>query len=136
MTAQGGFGLSAQIDVSGSPTAWAQVEEIDFPGFKKYLKESTTHDATSGYYTVTATGKRRVMPFRAVLAWDTSVSTHAAVLTAFNADTDVTVSVADPDGDETIAFECQIEEVNRMAGQEDILKCDVLIHPTGAATIT
>lgn len=136
MTAQGGFGLTAKIDVSGTPTAWTQIEEIEFPGFKKFIAESTTHDATSGYYTATSTGKRRLMPFRVVLAWDTSVSTHAAVITAFNAETDVTVSVDDPDGDETITFECQIEEVNRIATQEDILKCNVLIHPTGPASIT
>lgn len=134
---QGGFGLSLQIDVTGAPTAWAKVRDADFPSFKKFVTEATTHDSTGGYYEAASTGKRRVQPFRVKLAWDTSQATHAAVLTAFNADTTVTVSIADPDGDETIAFEAQIEEVNRMGnGQEGLYEADVLVHPTGQATIT
>ena len=133
---QGGFGLVCQIDVSGTPTAFAKILDVEFPVFKKFIAESTTHDSTGGYYEAEPSGKRRVMPLTATLAWDSSQSTHAAVLTAFNADTAVTFSIADPDGDETIAFECHIEEVRRLGQQEDIFKAEVLIHPTGQATIT
>jgi hypothetical protein len=134
---QGAFGVACQIDVSGTPTTFAKIMEVNWPVFKKFIAEATTHDSTGGYYEAVDSGKFRVMPFPLILAWDTSQSTHAAVLTAFNGSTAVTFSVADPDGDETIAFECFVEEVERqISGQEGIYQARVLIHPTGQATIT
>lgn len=134
---QGSFGVACQIDVVGSPTTLAKIREVNWPVFKKFIAEATTHDSTGGFYEAVDSGKKRVMPFPTVLAWDTSQSTHAAILTAFNAATLVTFSVADPDGDETIAFECFVEEVERMvSGQEGIYEARVLIHPSGQPTIT
>lgn len=135
-TAQGGMGLAIQMDVGGTLAALAQVLEVDFPVFKAFLAEATGHDSPSGYYEAGHTGKRRLMPIRAVMAWDQGLTSHAGVITAFNADVPLTFSLADPDGDETIAFEAFIEELARMAAQEDILKAEILIHPTGVATIT
>lgn len=135
MAAQGGFGLTAQIDVSASLTTIVGVEDVDFPKFRKFIAEATHHGSTSGYYEAVDTGKRRVEPFRMTLFWDTSVNTHAATVTAFNGTTAVTFSIADPDGDETISFECFIEEIERMSRQEEAYKAAVLIHPTGAPTI-
>lgn len=134
-TPQGGFGVVLKIDVSGL-TAVADVLDVDFPKFVKYVAETTGHDATSGYYTAVASGKRRLEPFQAIIAWDTSDSTHAAIVTAFDADTAVDMSIEDPDGDEVIAFAAIIEEVERMGQQEDAFKATVLIHPTGNPTIT
>lgn len=133
---QGGFGVTAQIDVSGSPTTWVKIKDIDFPNFKKFLAESTTHDSTQGYKEMVATGKRELQGFRVTLEWDTAQATHAAVVTAFNADTPVTISVADPDGDETIAFEAHIEEIQRISRQESDYTAEVLVTPTGPPTIT
>lgn len=134
---QGGFGIACQIDVSGTPTTLAKILDAEWPVFKSFIAEATTEDSTGGYYEAVVSEKRRVMPFAVILAWDTSQSTHAAVLTAFNGATSVTFSIADPDGDETIAFECFVEEVERQrSSQEGIYQARVLIHPTGQATIT
>lgn len=136
MTAQGGFGLTLKIDVSSSLTAIVQVLTSDFPEFLKFIAESTGHDAPSGYYQSTATGKRRLNPFTVTIAWDTSVTTHATIVTAFDSDEAVDMSIADPDSDETIAFSAHIETVGRISEQQDIYKADVLIHPSGPPTIT
>lgn len=137
MAVQGGYGVSCQIDVSGTPTALVGVLEVNWPEFRAFIAEATAHDSASGYYEAVHSGKRRVMPFTWKLGWDTSDATHAAVLTAFNADTAVTFSIADPDGDETIAFEAFVESVQRMiTGQDGRYEADVTVHPTGVATIT
>lgn len=136
MTVQGGFGLDLQIDTGSGLTAVVKVLECDFPKFKKYLAESTAHDSTDGYYEASSTGKRRIEPFTATLGWDTGEATHAYVVTAFDSDDAVDMSIADPDGDETIAFAAHIEEIERVSEQEDIVKAKVLIHPTGEPTIT
>ena len=134
---QGAFGVACQIDVSGTPTTLAKIREVSWPVFKKFIAEATTHDSTGGYYEAIDSEKKRIMPFPLVLAWDTSQSTHAAILTAFNTATLVTFKVSDPDGDESIAFECFIEEVERqISGQEGMYAARVLIHPSGQATIT
>lgn len=136
MAAQGGFGLVLKIDVSASLTAIAGVKDVDFPKFKKFLAESTGHDATSGYYTAVASGKRRLEPIRATLYWDTSVNTHAEIVTMFASDDPTDMSIADPDGDETIAFSAHIEAIGRISKQEDAYEAVVDIHPTGPATIS
>lgn len=133
---QGGFGLTVQIDVSATLTTMAGIEDVDFPKLRNFIAETTTHSSTNGYYEAVATGKKRVEPFRMVLFWDTGDTTHAAIVTAFDAGTPTSFTIADPDGDETIAFECIIEEMERMSRQEEAFKCNVLIHPTGAATIS
>lgn len=135
MTAQGGYGLTAQIDVSASLAALVGVEDLDFPKFKKFLAEATHHGSAGGYYEAVDTGKKRAEPFRVTLFWDTSEASHAAVVAAFGSPDPVTFSVADPDGDETISFECHIEEIDRMSRQEEAYKAAVLIHPTGQPTI-
>lgn len=135
VTPQGGMGLLLKIN-TGSLVTIPSVLDADFPKFKKFIAESTGHDATSGYYTSTTTGKRRIEPFSAILAWDIGDATQAAIRTNFNADTSVQMSIADPDGDETITFQAHVEELERMSDQEDVYKCRVLIHPTGAPTIT
>ncbi len=136
MTTQGGYGVVLKIMVTTTLTAVAHLIDVDFPKFKKYLAESTGHDSTLGYYTATATGKRRLEPFPAVLEWDSAAPTHAAMQTAFDSDAAVSMSIQDPNGDEVIAFSAHIEEVERVGKQEETYKANVLIHPTGAPTIT
>lgn len=134
-TPQGGFGLACKIDVSGT-LATIAVLEAEFPEFTKFLAESTAHNSAGGYREMTASGKRALEPFSWTLGWDTSDTSHAAVVTAFDSDASVTFSIADPDGDEVIQFEAHVERIGRISAQEDILKAKVKISPTGAPTIT
>lgn len=136
MAAQGGFGVQLKIMVSTTLTAVANVIDVDFPKFKKFLAESTAHDSTSGYQTWVATGKRALESFTCTLLWEDSVTTHAAMVTAFSADTAVSMSIQDPDGNEIIAFSAHISGMERMSKQEEAFTCEVEIQPTGAPTIT
>lgn len=132
---QGGFGALLKIN-TGSLTTIAGVMETDFPEFEKLVAESTGHDATSGYATWVATGKRQLNEFTATLAWDDTQATHAAIVTAFAADTVVGMSIQDPDGQEIIAFSAHVVKVNRISAQDDILKAEITFQPTGAPSIT
>lgn len=133
---QGGFGVILSIDVGTVLTAVTKIVDVGFPEFEKILAESTGHDSTDGYYEAVATGKRKLNEFTCTLTWDTNEATHAAVVTAFDADAAVSFSIQDPIGDETIAFEGHIRTVGRISEQEDVYKAEVAIQPTGAPTIT
>lgn len=136
MAQQGGFGVQLKIMVSTTLTAIANLLDVDYPRLMKYIAESTAHDSTDGYYEAIATGKRRVEPFTARIAWDDSETTHTAIITAFDADTAVSMSIADPDSSETLSFSAHIEAIGRIAKQEGIYEAEVAIHPTGKATLT
>lgn len=136
MAAQGSFGIAVQIDVASTPTALASVLDLPEVSLMKYIAESTAHDSADGFYEATDTGKRRIDPITVTLAWDTSEATHGAIVTAFNSESPVTFTVADPDGDETISMEVHIERISRIFAQEDIYKATVTLHPTGAPTIS
>lgn len=132
MAAQGGYGLT--LTMNG--TTVVSVEDADFPSFMKYIHESTAHDSAGGYYEAVATGKRRIEGMNVRLAWDDTQATHAAVLTGFDSDSSQQFTIADPDGDETIAFNAHVERVSRISRQEEHFYADVTLHPTGTATIT
>lgn len=133
---QGGFGVDLKIDVGTVLTAMTKILDVPFPEFEKILAEVTGHDSPGGYAEWIATGKRKLNEITVTLAWDTAESTHAAVVTAFDSDAAVSFSVADPDGDETIAFEGHIRTIGRISQQEDAYKAEVAIQPTGEPTIT
>jgi len=133
---QGGFGVVVSIDVGTVLTAIAKIVDMDYPALIKVLAESTAHDSTAGYAEHVATGKRTVDAFNCTLTWDTSESTHAAIVTAFDSDAAVSFSIADPDGDETLAFEGHLARMVRESKQEDVYKCEVEIQPTGQVSIT
>lgn len=135
-TMQGGFGVVAQIEVTATLTTVVNLLDIDFPKFKKFIAEATGHDSAGGYYEAIATGKRRVETFKVTLGWDVSNATHAELLAAFADEAPRNWTIADPDGDETIAIAVHVEEIQRMSKQEDGYKAEVLLHPTGAPTIT
>lgn len=132
---QGGFGVVVKIN-TGTLTAVANLIDVDYPKFKKYIAEMTGHDSAGGYYEAVATGKRRLEAFPMTLGWDIVETTHAAIITAFDSDAPVGFSIEDPDGDEVIAFDAHIEEIMRISKQEDGMKAEILVHPTGAPTIT
>lgn len=137
MTAQGGFGLTAQIDVSCVLTAIVDVlEGSELPKFKKFIADMTPHSSTNGWTVRVATGKRSLESFKLVLGWDSDAATHAAVQAAFDSDSPVDMTVASPGSDETIAFSAHIEEIARMTPQEDGYTAEVMVTPTGAPTIT
>lgn len=137
MTAQGGFGLTAKIDISSTLTAIVDVlEGSEIPKMKKVIAEMTPHNATGGYAVRVATGKRSLESFKLVLGWDAAEATHAAMQTAFDSNDSVDFSVASPGDNEDLAFACHIEEIARVPGQEDGYKSEVMVTPTGAPTIT
>lgn len=129
---QGGFGVPMTID----GTALVQILDVDFPAFSKVIAEATGHDSAGGYYEAVASGKRRIEPLTLTLAWDAQAATHGQVLGAFNADTPSQFTISDPDGDESIEFLAHVERLGRMSQQEDIVKAEVALHPTGTATIS
>ena len=133
MPVQGGFGVVLKV----GGTAVAEVEDVDFPKFKKFIAEATAHDSPSGYYEAVATGKRRIEPIAAKLIWDKSNASHGTdIIGAFNNDSPLIWSIADPGSAETIEFSAHLEEIQRVSKQEGKMEADVLIHPTGTATIT
>ncbi len=136
MTAIGGMGLLVKIDISATLTTIASMIEGEIPEFEKFLAEATPHNATSGYAQFVATGKFKMNEFKVTLAWDKDDSTHAAIRTAFNSTSAVSMSVVSPGSDETIAFSAFINKLGRVAEQEDYYKCEVTITPTGAPTIS
>ena len=131
-TAQGGFGVTLLLN----GTAVVQVEDIDELVFSKIIAEATGHDSDGGYYESVATGKRRIEAFSCTMLWDKTAATHAAVISAFDADVVQTFTWSDPDGDETVEFKAHVESIGRVSAQEDAYKANVLIHPSGTATIT
>jgi predicted amino acid dehydrogenase len=135
MAAQGGFGLQLKIN-TGSLTAIVGVLEADFPEQERLVAESTGHDATSGYATWVSTGKRQLNEFTATLAWDDAQATHTAIVTNFNAEASVNMSIQDPDGAEIIAFAAFVTKIGRVSEQDGVYQAEVTFQPTGAPTIT
>ena len=128
--------MKCKITVGTTLTAIANVLDCEFPKFIKVVKEFTAHDADTGWAQFNATGKRKLDKFKLTLGWDSESATHAALVTAFNADTTVNISIEDPDGVEVIAFAAHIESMDRVSEQEDGLKCTIEVQPTGKPTIT
>jgi len=138
MAEQGAFGVVLKIMISTTLTAVVNLLDVDFPTQKKELADMTAHPAAAvtGYRTYIDSGVRELTPFTAVLGWDSGDSTHAAVLTAFDATTALSMSIEDPAGDEIIAFSAFIEEIGRLAKVPGGYKANVTIRPTGAPQIT
>lgn len=138
MAEQGGFGVVLKIMISTTLTAVTNLLDVDFPGQEKELADMTAHpsSAATGYRTWVDSGVRSLTEFTAVLGWDDLEATHAAVLTAFDATTALSMSMEDPGGQEIIAFSGFIRAVGREAKIGAGYKCNVAIQPTGAPTIT
>lgn len=137
MTTQGGFGLTAEIEISSVLTLIVDVlEGSELPKFKKFLADATPHSATGGYAVRVATGKRSLESFKLVLGWDKDEVTHAAMKTVFDSNSPVNMRISSPANDERIAFAAHIEEIARGAAQEDKYTAEVTVTPTGAPTIT
>ncbi len=136
MAEQGGFGLVCKITVGTSLTVIAHIVDGEFPKFNKFLAENTGHDADTGWGTFIATGKRIMEAFKLTLGWDSAASTHAAIVTAFDSDNPVNMSIEDPGGVEVISFSAHIKSIGRIAKQENGYQCEVEIQPTGKPTIT
>jgi len=132
----GGFGVIVKIDIASTLTAITYLLEGEIPKQKKFIAEATPQNATGGYAVRVASGKRSLESFKVTLGWDSDEATHAAVLTAFDSDAPVNMSVISPGTDETVAFSAFIEEVARIPDPEGAYKAEVMITPTGAPTIS
>jgi hypothetical protein len=135
MATQGGFGLVIKIYTS-SLTAIVDVLDGEIPRFKRYLAEFTAHDSPSGYDEYISTGRRGLDKFKLTLGWDSTATTHAAIVTAFGSNTAVAMSAQDAAGEEVIAFSAFVEEIGRISKQKEGYVAEVVIQPTGAPTIT
>lgn len=135
---QGGTGVKLKVTISTTLTAVANLLDVDFPGQEKDLADMTAHPTTgvTVYEAMVDSGLRRLTEFTAVLGWDVDETTHAALLTAFDATTALAMSIEDPAGDEVIAFSGFVRSVGRVSKMKDGYKCNVVIKPTGAPTIT
>ena len=136
MAKQGGFGLQIKIDVSGAMTAVANVLESDFPEQERIVADATAHDSAGGYAEYVSTGLRQLNEFKLTLAWDDAETTHQAILSAYNSETPVDMSVADPNGNETIAFSAFITKIGRISEKKGVYQAEVTVQPTGAPTIS
>lgn len=132
----GGFGLQVKIQSGTNLVAITYMIAGELPKFKKFIAEATPQSATGGWAKRVATGKRSLESFKVTLGWDSDETTHAALVTAFDSDSSVNMSVVSPGSDETIAFAAHIEELGRIAEDEDYFKCEVMITPTGKPTVT
>jgi hypothetical protein len=134
----GTHGVKVKITVGTVLTAVTNLLSATFPEQLKYLAEMAAHPTTgaTGYTEFVDTGLREMGEFEVELGWDTSQTTHAAMLTAFAATAPVNMSIEDPTGDEVIAFSAHIRSVGRLAANKDGYKARVRIRPTGAPTIT
>jgi len=136
MAKQGGFGLQIKIDVSGTMTAVAHVLDSDLPEQERIIADATGHDSANGHAEYLSTGLRQINEFKMTLAWDATESTHQAILAAYNSDSAVGMSVADPAGTETIAFNAFITKIGRVSEKKGVYKAEVTVQPTGAPTIS
>ena len=132
---QGGMGVVLKITVTAALTVVANLLDVEFPKFKKFIDEATGHDSAGGWYEAVATGKFKLEGFKATLGWDAAEATHAAIVAAFNSLDPLEATIEDPAGGEVITFNTFIEEIQRLAAQESRYSAEVVFHPTGAPTI-
>ena len=136
MTIQGAFGTEVKIDISTTLTVIAKVEAAAWPNQTAMIAEVTTHDSAQGYYEAIATGKKRLEGFTLGLIFDAAEATHAEILLALGDGEKKPFEVSDPQAQETILFDAFIESVERVSDQDQALKANVTIHPSGAPTIS
>jgi len=125
-----------QADTTTPLEAIVNVKDAEFPRFKRFLAESTSHGSTGGYAEYVDSGSRELQKFKLTLGWDADAATHAALVTALTNETALAFSIQDPDGDEVISFSAFVEEIGRMGEKKGQFEAEVVIQPTGAPTIT
>lgn len=135
MAKSGGYGVTVKIEISSVLTAIADVADVEFPEFEKYLADSTSHGSTGGYVEYISSGVRECKEFKMTLTWDKTANTHAALVTGFNSDSTVNMSIMDPKGQETISFAAHIRKLGRVAKIKAKYECTVTIQPSGQPTI-
>ena len=135
MAGQGGFGVELKIMVGTVLTVVANMMDVDYPEMVKILSESTGHDSAAGYKEHIATGKYEATEFTCTLTWDSADSTHAAIVTAFDAAAAVSMSIEDPASVEVISGSGHIRAISRIGRQEEHFQAEVAIQPTGQWSI-
>ncbi len=135
MAGQGSFGHDLKIMVATTLTTIANVVDMSWPALEKILAESTGHDSTAGYAEHIATGKYTVGEFSITVIWDSADATHTAIVTAFDAEAAVSMSIEDPDSVEVISGSAHVKGMTRQADQEDAYKAEIVFQPTGQWSI-
>ncbi len=135
MAKQGGFGVTVKIEITSVLTAIANVVDAEFPEFEKFLADDTSHGSTGGYMEYISSGVRECKEFKLTLNWDKSSSTHAALVTGFNSDATVNMSIQDSKSQEVISFAAHIRKLGRVAKIKGAFQCVVTIQPSGQPTI-
>lgn len=135
MATQGGHGLDVKIN-TGSLVTIVNLMDCAFPEQEKYLAEATFHDSTSAYLEYISTGLRNLTEFEMTVAWDDTETTHAQLVTSFDANTAIGMSIEDPLGQEVIAFDAHILKLGRVSQSRELYQCKISVQPTGGPTIT
>ncbi len=113
----------------GSPLAEiASVEDIDLPRMKNIISKFTQHDET--FQQSVATGLKEIDDIKLTLAWDVSLPTHIALVTAFDAQSTENMQFTAPDG-ESMSGQGIIAEMGRVAKSRDHYNCEVVISTKG-----
>lgn len=114
----------------GSPLAEiASVEDIDLPRLKNVISKYTQHDETMQMSV--ATGLVEIDDIKLTLAWDISLPTHLALVTAFDAKSIENMQFTAPDG-ESMAGQGIIAEMGRVSKSREHYMCEVVVSTVGA----
>ncbi len=124
-----GHGVTFEM---GNPLAEiASVEDIDLPRLKNIISKFTQHDKT--YQQSVATGLVEIDDIKMTLAWDVSLPTHLALVTAFDAQATENMQFTAPDG-ESMSGQGIIAEMGRVSKSRDHYMCEIVISTDGAWT--
>lgn len=127
---QGGYGATLRL----GEDLVAKIQDYEFPEFEKLVADVTTHDSPDGYAEYIATGKRQLNEFTVTLLWDAAI--HEDIQAAFDSDEAVNFIASDPDGNEAISFSGHVTKIGRVAEQDDGLKAEITIQPSGPPTFS
>lgn len=136
MAKQGGYGVVVKITVASTLTAIAAIKKFKFPENEKKMADATTHDSDGGWAEWLATGRFEQKEASITLVWDKSLPTHAALVTAFNSTSPVSVSFQDHAGTEITTINAHITKMSRTSEQDGLYECEVGILPTGKPVVT
>ena len=132
---QGGFGVLWKITVSSTLTTVVNLEDIEFPEMGNELAEVTNHGSAGGAPEFLATGLKTGAEIKAVLIWDSAQATHAELVTLEGSGASNAMTLADPDGDETVSFSGIVKKIKRITPMKDKITAEVMVQVTGQMTI-
>jgi hypothetical protein len=132
MAGKGAMGCKIYMTMDGNQTAIVHAEKISFPELEKILSKCTAHDSPEGFDEYADSGNRKLGAITLALRWDIGEPTHAFLLAAVTSPDDVVFKAEDPDGEDSITFNGQVQKIGRVTEQEKHLQANITIQPTGA----